>query len=131
MGEAIKVTGFDHLVLNVSDVERSLRFYCDELGLQPVRVDEWRRKEVFFPSVRVDATTIVDLVQLPRSGENADHFCLVVQPVDFEELRRSGRFEVVDGPDRRFGARGDGTSLYIRDPDGNLLELRYYDQSSV
>jgi len=127
MNPAVRVTSFDHLVLNVSDTERSLAFYCDELGLSPVRVEEWRRQEVFFPSVRVDDTTIIDLVAMARSGENADHFCLVVEPQDFDELKRSGRFEVVDGPDRRYGARGDGTSLYVRDPDGNTVELRYYD----
>ena len=127
MNPAVRVTSFDHLVLNVSDTERSLAFYCDELGLSPVRVEEWRRQEIFFPSVRVDDTTIIDLVAMARSGENADHFCLVVEPQDFDELKRSGRFEVVDGPDRRYGARGDGTSLYVRDPDGNTVELRYYD----
>ena len=124
---AVTVIELDHIVLNVVDVERSLRFYCDELGLEGVRVDEWRRQEVFFPSVRVNAGTLLDLLRLPRSGENVDHFCLVVAPVDFEALKASGRFEVVDGPDRRFGARGDGMSLYIRDPDRNLVELRYYD----
>lgn len=123
----VTVIELDHIVLNVVDVERSLRFYCEELGLEGVRVDEWRRQEVFFPSVRVNAGTLLDLLQLPRRGENVDHFCLVVAPVDFEALKASGRFEVVDGPDRRFGARGDGTSLYIRDPDRNLVELRYYD----
>jgi catechol 2,3-dioxygenase-like lactoylglutathione lyase family enzyme len=66
-------------------------------------------------------------LQTARTGENADHFCLVVAPTDFDALKASGRFDVVDGPDRRFGARGDGTSLYIRDPDGNTVELRYYD----
>jgi catechol 2,3-dioxygenase-like lactoylglutathione lyase family enzyme len=124
---AVSVIELDHIVLNVADVERSLRFYCEELGLPGVRVDEWRRQEVFFPSVRVNAGTLLDLLQLPRSGENIDHFCLVVAPIDFEALKASGRFEIVDGPDRRFGARGDGTSLYIRDPDRNLVELRYYD----
>jgi catechol 2,3-dioxygenase-like lactoylglutathione lyase family enzyme len=124
---ALGVTNLDHLVINVSDPERALVFYCDEIGLTPVRVDEWRRQEAPFPSVRVNDSTIIDLVQLPRTGENADHFCLVVGPTDFDELARSGRFNVVDGPDRRFGARGVGTSLYIRDPDGNVIELRYYD----
>jgi catechol 2,3-dioxygenase-like lactoylglutathione lyase family enzyme len=128
MPDDLEVTGLDHIVLNVADVERSLRFYLDELGLQPVRVEEWRRQEVFFPSARVDAATIIDLVPLARTGENADHFCLVVRPTDFEAIKASGRFEVVEGPDRRFGARGDGTSLYIRDPDLNLVELRYYDE---
>jgi catechol 2,3-dioxygenase-like lactoylglutathione lyase family enzyme len=126
MGEPIRVTAFDHVVLNVADVERSLAFYTEELGLEPIHVDEWRRGERFFPSVRVDEGTIIDLIGLPRSGENLDHFCLVVAPMDFDALKASGRFEVADGPAIRFGARGDGTSLYIRDPDHNLVELRYY-----
>jgi len=127
MAAAVEVTAFDHVVLNVADVERSLRFYIDELGLEPVRVEEWRRQEVFFPSVRVDANTIIDLLQVERTGENINHICLVVAPTDFEAIKTSGRFEVLDGPDKRFGARGDGISLYIRDPDGNMVELRYYE----
>jgi catechol 2,3-dioxygenase-like lactoylglutathione lyase family enzyme len=130
MAESLKVIGLDHIVLNVSDVERSLHFYVDELGLEPLRVDAWRRKEVFFPSVRVDATTIIDLLPRPPSGDNVDHFCLVVEPTQFDELKASGGFDVADGPSRRFGAQGDGMSLYIRDPDKNLVELRYYDHAS-
>ena len=122
----MRVTGLDHVVLNVADVERSLAFYCGQLGLKGVRVEEWRRGEAPFPSARVDGGTILDLFQLPRTGENANHFCLVVEPADFEAVKASGAFEVVDGPGRRFGARGDGTSLYVRDPDGNTVELRYY-----
>ncbi len=122
----IRVTHLDHIVLNVADIERSLAFYCGDLGLQPLRVNEWRRGEVGFPSVRVNDSTIIDLLATARTGENSDHFCLVVEPVDLEELRDSGRFVVESGPGPRFGARGDGTSLYVRDPDGNLVELRYY-----
>jgi catechol 2,3-dioxygenase-like lactoylglutathione lyase family enzyme len=122
----LRVTGLDHIVLNVADVERSLAFYCDQLGLAPERVEEWRRGEVLFPSARVDAHTIIDLLAVARTGENADHLCLVVEPVDLEAIKASGRFEVVDGPATRFGARGNGTSLYVRDPDGNTVELRHY-----
>ena len=125
-GAAVRVVGLDHVVLNVVDVERSLRFYVGELGLEPMRVEEWRRQEVFFPSVRVDATTILDLLQTDRTGQNVDHLCVVVDPIDLEALKRSGRFDVVDGPAIRFGAQGDGTSLYVRDPDGNVVELRHY-----
>ncbi len=128
MVETITVIGLDHVVFNVADEERSLAFYCGELGLQPDRVDEWRRREAPFPSVRLNAGTIIDLLRTPRTGENADHICVVVEPLDFDAIKASGRFEVVDGPDRRYGARGEGTSLYIRDPDGNVVELRYYDQ---
>jgi catechol 2,3-dioxygenase-like lactoylglutathione lyase family enzyme len=122
----LRVTGLDHVVLNVADVERSLAFYCDELGLAPERVEEWRRGEILFPSVRVDGSTIIDLLAAPRTGENADHLCLVVDPVDLDAVKASGRFEVVDGPATRFGARGNGTSLYVHDPDGNTVELRHY-----
>jgi catechol 2,3-dioxygenase-like lactoylglutathione lyase family enzyme len=122
----LRVVGLDHVVLNVADVERSLTFYCDALGLAPERVDEWRRGEILFPSVRIDASTIIDLLAVPRTGENADHLCLVVEPVDLEAVRASGRFDVVDGPATRFGARGNGTSLYVSDPDGNTVELRHY-----
>ena len=127
MEGAIHVTDLDHIVINVSDVERSLRFYVDELGLEPMRVEEWRRQELFFPSVRVNEGTIIDVLQHTRGGENVDHFCLVVAPMDFESLKASGRFVVVGGPDRRFGARGEATSIYVKDPDGNTVELRYYD----
>ena len=82
-----------------------------------------------FPSVRIDDATIVDLVQLERSGQNLDHFCLVVSPIDLDALKASGRFDVVEGPARRFGAQGDGTSLYVLDPDGNTVELRFYDSA--
>ena len=123
---AVRVTGLDHLVLDVADTERSLAFYMGELGLEGVRIDEWRRGEVFFASVRVDEGTIIDLLETPPTGRNVDHLCLVVEEQDLQTLADSGRFEVVDGPDRRFGARGDGTSLYVRDPDGNVVELRHY-----
>jgi catechol 2,3-dioxygenase-like lactoylglutathione lyase family enzyme len=127
MADEPRVTHLDHVVINVEDVERSLRFYTEELGLAPVRVQEWRRGETFFPSVRVNEATIIDLLAIPRTGENVNHFCLVVEPMDFDALKASGRFDVVDGPDKRFGARGDGISLYVRDPDGNTVELRYYE----
>ena len=55
-------------MLRVADVERSLAFYCDTLGLEGERVEEWRRKEVPFPSVRITPTTIVDLFEAHRSS---------------------------------------------------------------
>jgi catechol 2,3-dioxygenase-like lactoylglutathione lyase family enzyme len=122
----LKPVGLDHIVLNVADVERSLAWYCDELGLEGVRVDEWRRGEVPFASVRVDDDTIIDLLQADRTGQNVDHVCLVVEPTDLEAVKASGRFDVLSGPARRFGAQGDGLSLYVCDPDGNMVELRHY-----
>ena len=127
----MRVTSFDHLVLNVSDVERALEFYCDSLGLRPVRVEEWRAGQVPFPSARVDETTIIDLFARPDSAaseSNVDHICLVVEPLDWQQVIDSGRFTVLEGPVGRFGARGDAQSIYVRDPDGNVVELRWYPQ---
>ncbi|MFI6765189.1 VOC family protein [Streptomyces sp. NPDC050355] len=126
----MRVIAFDHLVLNVTDVERSLAFYCGQLGLEPVRVDDWRAGQAPFPSVRVSPTTIIDLVEGPREGSNVDHLCLVVEPLDWQEVVDSGEFTVVDGPGPRFGARGEGESLYVSDPDGNIVELRWYPQGA-
>jgi catechol 2,3-dioxygenase-like lactoylglutathione lyase family enzyme len=122
----VKVVGLDHVVLNVADVERSLAWYCDELGLEGLRVAEWRRGEVLFPSVRLDGNTIIDLLRTDRTGQNVDHVCLVIEPTDLDALSASGRFDVISGPAARWGARGDGTSVYVRDPDGNVVELRHY-----
>jgi catechol 2,3-dioxygenase-like lactoylglutathione lyase family enzyme len=124
----VRIVGLDHVVLNCRDVEASLRWYTEELGLEPVRAAEWRAGDAPFPSVRVDAGTIIDLLATDRTGVNVDHVCLVVEPTDLDALARSGRFEVVgDGPvEGLFGARGLARSLYIRDPDGNTVELRCY-----
>lgn len=129
----MRVTGFDHLVLRVADVERSLAFYCGPLGLEPVRADEWRAGRAPFPSVRVSPATIIDLLGRPQgspAGANVDHICLVVEPLDWQQVVDSGEFEVLDGPGTRFGARGDAQSLYVCDPDGNTVELRWYPQDA-
>ncbi|MDH3683165.1 MAG: VOC family protein [Acidimicrobiia bacterium] len=134
----VTVTGLDHIVLRVTDAERSLAFYCETLGLAGDRVDEWRRGDVPFPSVRIDATTIIDLFPAdrfppadgkpvdPASG-SLDHFCVTIEPTDLHALAGSGDVDVVRGPqDRLFGAQGYATSLYVADPDGNTVELRSY-----
>ncbi|GAB7181865.1 VOC family protein [Kitasatospora sp. Ki12] len=127
----MRVIAFDHLVLNVSDVERSLAFYAGLLGLEPVRVDEWRAGKVSFPSVRVTADTIIDLTSRPRQESNVDHICLTVEPLDWQQVIDSGVFTVLEGPVPRYGARGTATSLYVRDPDGNTVELRWYPQDTT
>lgn len=113
-------------MLKCADVGATLAWYLDLLGLQPVRVDEWRRGEAPFPSVRVSADTIVDLVDGSEPDAGLDHFCVVLEPVDLDALASSGLFDVVEGPVTRYGARGNGTSLYVRDPDGTVVELRHY-----
>ena len=120
----VKVTGLDHIVLRCADVEVSLAFYCEELGLVPERVEEWRRGEVLFPSVRINPTTVIDLFAAPRAGENLDHFCLVIEPTDLDAL--AARFPGSNRADGLFGAQGFASSVYLHDPDGNTIELRSY-----
>jgi len=122
----MRVIGIDHVVLNVADAERAVAWYGDTLGLQPERLDEWRRGDALFVSLRVNESTIVDLVEAARSGENADHVAFVVDDVDIDDLARSGAVAVESGPADLFGARGVGRGLYLRDLDGNLIELRSY-----
>jgi catechol 2,3-dioxygenase-like lactoylglutathione lyase family enzyme len=126
MGSTLSVTGLDHLVLVCAEVEVTLAWYRDLLGLEGVRVDQWRRGEAPFPSVRVDDATIIDLIPGEPVDGRLDHFCVVVEPTDLAAIAESGEFVVVDGPGPRFGARGIGTSLYVRDPDGTIVELRHY-----
>ena len=122
----MRIVGLDHIVLVVSDPEASVAWYRDQLGLEPLRLEEWREKRVFFPSVRIDATTIIDLLQGEPTGRTHDHICLVVDD-DPAEIAASGRFHVVDGPDVRWGAQGNALSVYVTDPDGHVVELRRYD----
>ena len=127
----LQVQALDHIVLAVADVGRSLEWYCDRLGLAPVRADEWRAGDVPFPSVRISTDTIIDLIardaETDASAPNLDHFCLVVSAEDLQAVRQSDDYEIVRDPDfALFGARGMADGLYIRDPDGNEIELRAY-----
>ena len=125
-GAMLRVTGLDHVVLNVADARRSLAWWGELLGAEPVRLEEWEAGEAPFLSVRLDATTIIDLLETERTGVNADHVCVVVEGADLDDVAASGRFDVVVAPRRLYGARGWGTGLYVRDPDGNTVELRTY-----
>jgi catechol 2,3-dioxygenase-like lactoylglutathione lyase family enzyme len=125
----LRVTGLDHVVIVTPDVERQLAFRTGVLGCPGERVDEWRRGEVPFPSVRLDATTIVDLLRGERTGTNVDHVALVVQLDDGDDLlsfAEGAGLPVLGPPRQLFGALGVGTGLYVRDPDGGVLELRTY-----
>ena len=76
-----------------------------------------------------DVNAGLDLMQGTPDGKNVDHICLVIEAVDLGALVESGRFDVVGGPAELFGARGQGQAIYVRDPDGNVIELRHYGSS--
>lgn len=124
----MQVEGFDHLVWNVADAEAAAGWYAERLGAQVERLAEYRAGEAPFLSVRIDATTIIDLFTADRTGINVDHICVVVDPAtDLDAVAASDEFDVISGPDRVWGARGYGESVYVRDLDGNVVELRVYE----
>lgn len=133
MTHPITVQGFDHIVLRIRDKDRALAFYRDVLGLAVDR----DRPEIGLTHIRAGAQ-MIDLVTLDgplgqaggtgpgAEGRNVDHFALQVRPFDEAAIRAHlaahGVQIVEEG--QRYGADGDGLSLYIRDPEGNTVELK-------
>lgn len=132
----IKVVEMDHIVLNVRDTDRSLHFYCGLLGLTPERVEEFRAGKVPFPSARISADTIIDLfptrpdaAPIPERQGNLNHLCLVVDTDNLEGVRdylAANGHPSQEGPVHRWGAHGTALSIYLKDPDDNVVEIRTY-----
>jgi catechol 2,3-dioxygenase-like lactoylglutathione lyase family enzyme len=129
----------DHIVLNVADDEKMITFYSNVLMFPTERLEEYRAGTVPFPSVRLNADTIIDLFPKKmwetkaRTGsgrENLNHFCFVVNKKAWEDLLvrlQANSIPIGEGPVQRWGAHGTGTSVYFRDPEGNLIEAKYYE----
>lgn len=124
----MKIIGADHANWRIKDVERSLHFYRDILGLEACFVDERS-----FVSVSVSSEFTLHLRPDPASefgyGGSEDHLALVVEGMDSEGLQ--GRLEkaglrIERRSEQAVGARGKGMALYVRDPDGYLIELKFY-----
>ncbi|WP_116809759.1 VOC family protein [Steroidobacter cummioxidans] len=133
MTHPVAVVGFDHIVLRIRDKTRMLGFYRDVLGF-PVDRD---RPELGLTHIRA-GDDLIDLVTvdgpLGRKGgaapdaeaRNLDHFCLRIRPFDEAALRAhlAAHGVQIDEAGDRYGADGNGMSLYIRDPEGNTIELK-------
>ncbi|MFE9770100.1 VOC family protein [Streptomyces sp. NPDC005931] len=134
----------DHVVLWVRDPVAAAGFYEKAVGLEPVRLPEYSAGKAPFPSVRVNADTILDLMPLTMaarmtmlpgaaesSGHPVNHVCLSLPAGDFEALLdrlRDRSVPVTELSHGSFGARGAARrSFYFRDPDGNVFEARHYD----
>ena len=132
----LKVVEMDHIVIRVKDIEGAIQFYTEVLGLAPHRVEEYRAGKVPFPCARINNDTIIDLSPHPDEEpvgdgpRNVDHYCLTIEPTDMvqlaDSLRQRGVTVVSDEPALRSGARGMGNSIYIKDWEGNTIELRHY-----
>lgn len=121
----VTVRGIDHIVLNVADGERAMRWYVERLGVKPLRYEEWKEGSAPFLSLRINDTTIIDLLETERTGENVNHIALWVEG-DPSDLLAHDDVEVIRRFDSLFGAQGHGEAIYIRDLDGNQIELKHY-----
>ena len=129
----IQILGLDHIVLRVRDMPRMVRFYCEVLGCGVDRV----REELGMTHLRA-GEAMIDLVAVDgelgrrggapagEEGRNVDHFCLRIEPFDAAALvSHLASHGIAAGEIKsRYGAEGTGPSLYLNDPEGNVVELK-------
>jgi len=129
----IRLREIDHVVLRVVDLDCMLRFYTEVLGCTPERRDD----TIGLVQLRA-GRSLVDFVPVDgvlgraggaapgREGRNLDHVCFRVEPFDAVAIRRTRDAAGVEaGPvEQRYGAEGSGPSIYLRDPEGNVVELK-------
>ena len=130
---AFQIKGIDHVVLRVAHAERAIRFYCDVLGCH----EERRLEDIGLYQLRA-GSALIDIVPVDSEigrmggagpgdeGRNLDHFALRIEPFDEASLRAHLADHGVAAGEvsKRFGAEGEGPSLYLKDPDGNTVELK-------
>ena len=129
-----KIAGIDHIVLRTTKLPAMINFYCDILGCC---IERKTAEDIGLTQLRV-GNSLIDLVvvdsQLGALGggaptlteNNLDHFCLQLQPISAAEIRQYllSHGVSVDDFSKRYGAQGFGPSLYIKDPEGNTVELK-------
>jgi glyoxylase I family protein len=127
MGIPLKVAELDHVVFRCRDQNRVYDFYTRVLGL----TEERRLEQIGLIQLRA-GSGLIDLVpatgqRADDAGLNVDHVCLGVETRDLNEVvayLRGQAVEVLSAPVMRYGARGDGLSIYVKDPEGNVVELK-------
>ena len=129
----IRIREIDHLVLRVVDLDQMLHFYCDVLGCTIER----RQDSIGLVQLRA-GRSLVDFVSLDgelgsaggaapgAEGRNLDHFCFRIEPFDEAGIRRvlESHGIVAGSTESRYGAEGEGPSIYVTDPEGNIVELK-------
>lgn len=128
MTRPFSIVELDHVVLRCREIDRALDFYVHVLGLH----EERRIDAIGLIQLRA-GRSMVDLIPAPSEAArvdaalNVDHVCLGIDVADLSQavsfLKASG-VEVIGEPAHRYGARGMGMSIYIRDPEGNVIELK-------
>jgi len=123
----------DHLVLRVARLQPMLDFYTEVLGCSLEKIQE----TIGLYQVRA-GTSLIDIVPVDgplgklggaapaEEGRNLDHFCLRIEPFEAEEILAFLRSKGLDPGkvESRYGAEGNGPSIYIKDPEGNVVELK-------
>lgn len=126
----ISIDRVDHLVLTVADVDRAADFYEQVLGMRPVSFPDDRRTVSFGQqSIKLHpANDLVDPTAMHPVPGSAN-LCFITSNAlsEVQEHLRANDVRIEEGPVSRTGAEGPITSLYLRDPDGNLLEIARYD----
>ena len=129
----IRISAIDHVVIRVREFDRMIAFYRDVLCC-PL---EWRRDDLGMAHMRA-GRALIDLVDVngelgrkggaapARDARNMDHLCLQVENFDADTVMRHLRTcgAKVEEPQKRYGAEGNGVSIYLYDPEENLIELR-------
>ena len=120
------LSGIDHVVLLVSDLERAVDWYVEHFDVPVERLDLFEQGTSSFVSLRISPSCIIDLLPTTPSGCNADHVALTTDRASFDAFVDRFRPEITMGPKYLSGAQGSGEGIYLRDPDGNGIELRTY-----
>ncbi|MDH3692464.1 MAG: VOC family protein [Gammaproteobacteria bacterium] len=130
----IRVKGLDHIVIRAQDAGSLIKFYCDILGCV---VERKSSPELGLVQLRA-GDSLIDIVAVDselgrmggaapgQEGRNMDHFCVRVDPFNEEAIREHlERYGIAAGKvEMRYGAEGNGPSIYIEDPEGNTVELK-------
>jgi len=134
MENMIEIVGIDHIVLRTTKLKDMLEFYCSVLGCT---VERETTIETGLTQLRA-GSALIDLVNVDsdlgrmgggaptESENNLDHFCLQLKPIsDIEIEKHLSEHGINEGSFHdRYGAQGFGKSIYIKDPEGNTVELR-------
>jgi len=129
-----EIAGIDHIVLRTTQISAMIHFYCDILGCS---VERETSEELGLTQLRV-GYSLIDLVvvdsELGALGggaptlteNNLDHFCLQLKPVSESDIKQHllSHGVAVGDFSKRYGAQGFGPSLYVKDPEGNTVELK-------
>ncbi|MBW1605902.1 VOC family protein [Lactobacillus sp. Sy-1] len=122
----------DHFVLTVQDIEKSCQFYHEVLGMEVVEFANGNRRALRFGSMKINLHQTDHefepkaAVPTPGSGD----FCLITKTAikDVIATLKQKQIPIIEGPETKHGAMGPIESIYLRDPDNNLVEIANYKQ---